>query len=152
MELYWSQNWPIGLCILTKGFPKSKLKESDHLSKVILLWMMRVIIPVLDRNHEHSRVSPHFGRAPYLAVVEVEDAKIRSMNFVQGEGPHEENRSEEEKSKASSIHGKIMDLKPDAIVATRIGPRAVDDFTKAGIEILPVEGNTISEIIPKLQR
>lgn len=113
---------------------------------------MRVIIPVLDRNNGHSMVLPHFGRAPYLAVVEVEDAKIRSLNLVKGEGPHEENRSEEEKGKASSIHGRIMDLKHDAIVAIRIGQRAVDDFTKAGIKILPVEGDTISDIIHKLQR
>ncbi|MCL4411752.1 MAG: hypothetical protein M1526_00105 [Candidatus Thermoplasmatota archaeon] len=72
------------------------------------------------------------------------------MKFVQGDGPHEENRTEEEKGKAASIHGKVLDLKPDAIIAVHIGPRAVEDFTKAGIEILPIEGNTISEIVPKI--
>ncbi|MCL4447169.1 MAG: NifB/NifX family molybdenum-iron cluster-binding protein [Thermoplasmatales archaeon] len=112
---------------------------------------MRVIVPVLDRNNEYSRVSPHFGRAPYLAIVEVEDSKIKSMQFVQGEGPHKEDRTEEEKTKAASIHGIVLDLKPDAIIATRIGPRAVEDFTRAGIEILPIEGNTLSDIIPKIR-
>ncbi|WP_367834462.1 NifB/NifX family molybdenum-iron cluster-binding protein [Vulcanisaeta sp. JCM 16159] len=29
---------------------------------------MRVLIPVLDENGEQSRISPHFGRAPYLAL------------------------------------------------------------------------------------
>ncbi|MGC8562800.1 MAG: NifB/NifX family molybdenum-iron cluster-binding protein [Thermoplasmata archaeon] len=112
---------------------------------------MRVIIPVLERNNEHSRVSSHFGRAPYLAVVEVASGRIKSLSFVQGEGPHNENRTEEEKGQASSIHGRVMDLKPDAIVAQQIGPRAVEDFTKAGIEILPIDGNTISDIVPKLR-
>ena len=112
---------------------------------------MRVIVPVLERNEGDSRVSPHFGRAPYLAVVEVTDGEIRSLQFVQGEGPHEEHRSEEEKTKAASIHGRVLDIKPDAIIASRIGPRAVDDFTRAGIAILPIEGNTISDVIPKIR-
>ncbi|MEM0134094.1 MAG: NifB/NifX family molybdenum-iron cluster-binding protein [Thermoplasmatales archaeon] len=112
---------------------------------------MRVIVPVLEKNNEYSRVSSHFGRAPYLAVVEVANGEIKSLEFVPGEGPHEENRSDEEKGKAASIHGKVMNLRPDAIIAVQIGPRAVEDFTKAGIKILPLNGNTISEVIPKIR-
>ncbi len=112
---------------------------------------MRVIVPVLEKKDGDSRISPHFGRAPYLAVIELTNGQINSLYFVQGEGPHEENRSEGEKLKGMSIHGKVIDLKPDAIIATRIGPRAVDDFGKAGISILPIEGKTISEIVPKIQ-
>ncbi|MEM0156232.1 MAG: NifB/NifX family molybdenum-iron cluster-binding protein [Thermoplasmataceae archaeon] len=111
---------------------------------------MKVIIPVLERNDVGSRISPHFGRAPYLAVLDISNGKLSSLKFVLGEGPHEEDRTEEEKAKASSIHGRVVDIKPDAIIATRIGPGAVNDFTKAGIKILPIEGNTISDILPRI--
>lgn len=111
---------------------------------------MRVIVPVLEQNDTHSRISPHFGRAPYLAVVEVGDGKIKSLQFVQGEGPHDENRTEGEKTKVASIHGTVRDIKPDVIIATQIGPRAVEDFTSAGIKILTIEGNTLSDLIPKI--
>ena len=112
---------------------------------------MRVIVPVLERNDKHSRISPHFGRAPYLAVVEVTDGEIVALQFVQGEGPHEENRTEEERTKAATIHDTVRDIKPDAIIATRIGPRAVEYFTSAGIKILPIEGNSLSDVISKVQ-
>jgi predicted Fe-Mo cluster-binding NifX family protein len=111
---------------------------------------MRVIVPVLERNDENSRISQHFGRAPYLAVVEVLEGKINSLKFVNGEGSHEENRNEDEKMKASSIHKTILDLNPDAIVAMRIGPRAVEDFVKAGIKILNIEGNTLSDVVSRI--
>ena len=112
---------------------------------------MRVIVPVLEQNDKRSRISPHFGRAPYLAVVEVADGEIKALQFVQGEGPHEENRTEEEKTKAATIHDTIRDIKPDVIIATRIGPRAVEYFTRAGIKILPIEGDSLSDVISKVK-
>ncbi|WP_297026482.1 NifB/NifX family molybdenum-iron cluster-binding protein [Thermoplasma sp.] len=111
---------------------------------------MRILIPVLEKNGENSRVSPHFGRAPYLALISVSDRKITSVDFVAGEGPHPEERSEEEKKAASLIHQKVIDLHPDIIVASRIGPRAYTDFNNAGIRVIAADGETISQVVNSL--
>ncbi|MEM0128242.1 MAG: NifB/NifX family molybdenum-iron cluster-binding protein [Thermoplasmatales archaeon] len=112
---------------------------------------MRIVIPVLENRGESSRVSQHFGRAPFLAIVEISEGKILKLDFVNGEGPHEEHRGEEDRGRATSIHGRIIQIKPDAIVASMIGPRAVEDFTRAGIKILQVEGETLSEVVSMIE-
>lgn len=111
---------------------------------------MRIVVPVLEKDGVNSEISPHFGRAPFLAVLEVSEGSVESIDFVAGEGPHDEHRSEEEKAKASSIHDRIIEIMPDAIVAQRIGPGAVRAFSSAGIKILHIDGSTISEILPKI--
>ncbi|CAC12491.1 conserved hypothetical protein [Thermoplasma acidophilum] len=111
---------------------------------------MKILIPVLEKNGETSKISPHFGRAPYLALVSVLDHRIVSIDFIAGEGPHADERSEEEKKAASSIHQKVIDMHPDVIIASRIGPRAYNDFSNAGIRIMSARGETISQLISEL--
>lgn len=109
---------------------------------------MRILIPTLSRNGGESVASPHFGRAPYLALVETDlKGKITSIDFFAGEGPHEDHRSEKDSTEARNIHTRVIDLKPDVIVASMMGPRAVSDFSAMGIKLVSAQGRTVSEII-----
>jgi predicted Fe-Mo cluster-binding NifX family protein len=109
---------------------------------------MRILIPTLDRKDRESVASPHFGRAPYLALVETDvKGNIASISFFTGEGPHEEHKAEKDESETRSIHSRVADLKPDMIVASMMGPRAVSDFSAHGIKLVSSPGRTISEII-----
>ena len=116
---------------------------------------MKVLIPVLDKNGEQSRISPHFGRAPYLALVDIDESgKILGISFTEGEGPHEE-RGESEHASAirKGIHERIIGLRPDAIMVMRIGPRALYDFITHGIRIMriPEAAVTIIDAINSLR-
>ncbi|MFG1519545.1 MAG: NifB/NifX family molybdenum-iron cluster-binding protein [Thermoplasmataceae archaeon] len=109
---------------------------------------MRILIPTLDKKDRESVASPHFGRAPYLALVETDvKGNIDSITFFTGEGPHEEHKTEKDASETGSIHGRVVDLKPDVIVAFMMGPKAVSDFSAHGIKLVSSPGRTISEIV-----
>ncbi len=109
---------------------------------------MRILIPTLEKNGMESRASPHFGRAPYLALIDVDsNGKITSLSFAAGEGPHEEREGKEEEIRAHGVHGSIISLHPDVIIASMMGPRAVSDFTANGIKLVAGRGTTISEIL-----
>ena len=52
--------------------------------------VMRILIPVLENRGKESRVSPHFGRAPYFALYDSETEKLeiienKSEHFVEWE-------------------------------------------------------------------
>jgi len=111
---------------------------------------MRILIPTLDKNGLDASVSPHFGQAAYLALIDVDgQGNVVSTNFEKGEGPHEE-REEDEKFSGlrKNIHQRIIDLKPDIITVFMIGPRAIQDFVSNGIRVfkLPDGIKTISEV------
>ncbi|MGC8609292.1 MAG: NifB/NifX family molybdenum-iron cluster-binding protein [Thermoplasmata archaeon] len=109
---------------------------------------MRILIPVLEKNGLESRASPHFGRAPFLALVDTdEDGKNMKISFAQGEGPHEEREGKEEEIRAHGVHGSIISLHPDVIIASMMGPRAVSDFAANHIKLVSVRGTTVSDLV-----
>lgn len=109
---------------------------------------MKILIPALEKNGMESRASPHFGRAPYFALVDVDNkGKVTSLSFVAGEGPHEEREGKEEEARAHGVHGSIIGLHPDVIIASMMGPRAVSDFTANGIKLVAGRGTTISDLV-----
>jgi len=107
---------------------------------------MRLLIPTLNNKGGESEVSMHFGRAPYLALVEADKSRILSISFEAGEGPHEE-RNEEDASRSNSIHDRIISMKPDVVIASMIGPGAISAFSRAGIRIVPANGKTLNEVV-----
>ena len=109
---------------------------------------IRILIPVLERNGMESRVSPHFGRAPYLAVLDADDdGRNVKITFVNGEGPHDEGHGEDEEKRARGVHGSIIDLHPDVIIASMMGPRAVMDFRANNIKLVSADGKTVSDLV-----
>lgn len=101
---------------------------------------IRLAIPVQDSNGLNARLSQHFGRAPYFAVVELDEAgELSNLRMVP-------NRSEHfgGKGKPPEI---LMGLKPNAVVTYGMGFRALNMFQKAKIAVLQTNHNSVKKVI-----
>jgi len=63
---------------------KNEVKNLEHLvvnAKPGKMSVMKIAVPVLMQEGLHSKVSGHFGRAPYFIFIELEDGKIKSWDI-----------------------------------------------------------------------
>ena len=105
----------------------------------------RIIVPVLEKVGESSPVSPHFGRAPYFAIAEIESEEgLQRLSF---------------KDNTSSHFGGdlrppdlLIGFKPDAIITMGMGSRAIRLFQAAGIAVLQTNANTLREVLNAFTR
>ena len=96
----------------------------------------RIMMPVEDETGLEAQVAHHFGRAPYFAVVELdENQKAPKVKT-------EPNRSEHVGG-AGHSHESFLSLKPDVVVAYSMGPGALNTFQDAGITVLEATANTV---------
>lgn len=102
--------------------------------------MKRVVVPVADGSGLKSRLAEHFGRAPYFAVVELEeDGKVSKVEVVSNRGEHF--------GGMGHPHDFILESKPDAIIVYGMGPRGLSNFQNAGIAVFKANANTVEEVV-----
>jgi len=102
--------------------------------------MVRLVIPVESFENERSVVSPHFGRAPGFAVIEISsDGRVISMSSHRNVGEHFGGHGGAE----SVVRG----LTPDALVVKGMGPRGLQAFQNNGIAVFTGPVNTVGEAI-----
>jgi len=105
----------------------------------------RIVIPVIENSGLESRLSEHFGRAPYFIVVEI-DSKGEIANI--------------EAIKNTSEHfggfgrppDKILQLRPTALITYGMGPRALSIFQQARVAVLRANASTVREVIEAFKR
>ncbi|MEM3406075.1 MAG: NifB/NifX family molybdenum-iron cluster-binding protein [Nitrososphaerota archaeon] len=102
---------------------------------------MRIIIPILENKGIDSKVSSHFGRAPFFALYNSEKNELEII---------------ENKSEHFGGIGRPTDIllkyKPDVIFAIGIGPRAVELLKSNNIRIETGDFQTVREIIENKDR
>lgn len=99
-----------------------------------------VVVPVSDRNGLDAKIAEHFGRAPFYAVIVLdEERKIESIETVENEGEHFGGQGH--------MHDHLLELKPDAIITYGMGPRGLIGFQSAGVAVLQANANTVREVI-----
>lgn len=97
---------------------------------------MRIVIPAEDSNELDAKLSMHFGRANFFAIVDLnDDVKIR---FEKNTGEHFGGGR-----KASQI---ILEFKPDVVITHGIGTGALEKF-KGRVKVYKAQGETIREAI-----
>ncbi len=99
----------------------------------------RVIIPVEDENGLEAQVAQHFGRAPYFAVVDLEDGNVSNVKTEPNRGEHH--------GGTGHPHENLLALKPNVIVAHGMGPGGLNSFRSAKVLVLKANANTVKEII-----
>jgi len=100
----------------------------------------RVVVPTEDQTGLNAHLAEHFGRAPYFAVVDLDDNKeITKVETVTNMGEH--------LGGVGLTHDNIAQLKPNAIVAYGMGPRGINSFQSAGITVLKANADTVNEVI-----
>lgn len=91
-----------------------------------------------------SRLAGHFGRAPYFAVIEIEeDGQFTSIKAVANFGEHFGGRGQ--------AHDNILGWKPDFLIVYGMGPRGLDSMAAAGVTVLQAEGRTVQEVIAAIR-
>ena len=101
---------------------------------------MRIVIPVEEDKGVDSRLSEHFGRAPFFAVFELdEDGKISNQKVVPNESEHF--------GGTGFPPDRILQLKPDAVITFGMGPRALSQFQEAKVAVLRANSDTVNGVI-----
>jgi len=101
---------------------------------------MRFVVPIEEDKGVDSRLSEHFGRAPFFAVFELdEDGKILNQKVVLNESEHF--------GGTGFPPDRILQLKPDAVITFGMGPRALSQFQEAKVAVLRANSNTVNGVI-----
>jgi predicted Fe-Mo cluster-binding NifX family protein len=100
----------------------------------------RVIVPVSDKNGLDARVAEHFGRAPFYAVVTLDDERnVQSVETVENEGEHFGGQGH--------MHDHLCRLEPNAILTYGMGPRGLCGFQDAGVAVLKANADIVKDVI-----
>ncbi len=101
---------------------------------------VRIVIPVLDESGVNAQLSEHFGRAPYFAVFELDEAgRIINQKTVPNVSEHfgGEGRPPD----------RILALKPNVVITYGMGPRGLSIFQNARVAVLRANANTVKDVI-----
>ena len=100
----------------------------------------RIVVPVLDESGLNARLSEHFGRAPYFAVIDVdENGSISSQKTVSNISEHF--------GGTGRPPDRILQLRPNALITYGMGPRALTIFQNARVAVLRANANTVKDVI-----
>ena len=102
--------------------------------------MKRLVIPIEMSKGINSRISGHFGRAPFFMVIEIdEEGKVVKQEAVPNDSEHFGGKG--------LPPDRILKLKPDAVVTHGMGPRALSRFQNAKVAVLRANSNTVKELL-----
>ncbi len=100
---------------------------------------MIIIVPVEENKGVNSRLSEHFGRAPYLAIVNIKEdnqytveIKPNTSQHFGGIGLPSEN---------------ILQYKPDAVITYGMGPRAIQILSANNVKVFSATSPLLKENI-----
>jgi len=99
-----------------------------------------VCFPTIDDNGIESRLSGHFGSAPWFVAVNTETNE--SVSVANGNRVHEHGQC----NPISALSG----LKPDVVAVQGIGPGAINKLQAMNIKVLRVEASTVKEALEQL--
>ncbi len=100
----------------------------------------RVLVPTEEAKGMESRLSPHFGRAPYFALVEFDEEKrVSRVEFLPNTGEHFGGKGH--------AHDWVFSLRPDALVVSGIGPGALERAKSLGVPVLRGKEETLGDIL-----
>ena len=101
---------------------------------------VRIVIPMLDESGVNARLSEHFGRAPYFAVIDLDESGgISSQRTVANTSEHFGGKGRPP--------DRILQLRPNALITYGMGPQALSTFQEAKVAVLRANTNTIGAVL-----
>jgi len=101
---------------------------------------VRIVVPVSDEKGIDAQLSEHFGRAPYFAIIDLDDE-----GHVIGQGTI--SNTSEHFGGAGNPPDRILQLQPKALITYGMGPRALRIFQNARVAVLRTNLNTVREVV-----
>jgi predicted Fe-Mo cluster-binding NifX family protein len=101
---------------------------------------IRLVVPSSEEKGLDSRLSQHFGRAPFYVVVDLDEkGNIISDSSIPNTSEHF--------GGVGVPPDRIIQLKPNALVTYGLGSKALAMFQTAGVAVLRTEANTVREVV-----
>lgn len=100
----------------------------------------RIVIPVSEEQGIDSRLSQHFGRAPFYAIIDLdENGKIIGSGTIANTSEHF--------GGVGLPPDRILQLRPKALVTYGLGSKALRIFQEANVAVLRTEVDTVREVV-----
>jgi predicted Fe-Mo cluster-binding NifX family protein len=101
---------------------------------------IRLVIPVSDEKGINSQLSQHFGRAPFYAVIDMDDnGHVIGQETIANTSEHF--------GGVGLPPDRILQLKPKALVTYGLGSKALRIFQNAGVAVLRTEADNVREVV-----
>jgi len=98
----------------------------------------RILIPSHDL--EGTEVADHFGRAPFFAVIDIdEDGTTVEMKVHPNTGEHSGGRGH--------AHNNVLKYQPRAVIVQGMGPRGITSFQSRNIAVLRANTRSINDLV-----
>lgn len=97
--------------------------------------MVKIVIPASDEKGE--LLSAHFGRAPYFAWFDIDEGKVVEKGIVPNDSEHF--------GGVGRPPERIAHLRPDVVVTTGMGMRAINMFQRMGVAVLQARSQRSEE-------
>jgi len=98
----------------------------------------RILIPTEDPNGE--QVAAHFGRAPYFAVIDLDDFDTKISEEVHANtGTHQGGRGH--------AHDNVLAFNPHVVIVSGMGPRGIRSFQDAKVAVLRADTNSVEKVL-----
>jgi len=101
---------------------------------------VRIVVPVSDERGIDARLSEHFGRAPYYAIIDLDDE-----GHIIGQGTMA--NTSEHFGGAGHPPDRILQLQPKALITYGMGPRALRIFQSAKVAVLRTNANIVRDAV-----
>ena len=98
----------------------------------------RVLIPTDDQDG--MIIAEHFGRAPYFAVLDVDDSgEIQTKDVHPNSGAHLGGRGH--------AHNNVLSFSPHVVIVSGMGPRGIQSFQDAMVAVLRADSSSVENVI-----
>ena len=106
--------------------------------------MEKMAVPLVEDRGVQSKLSGHFGRAPFLGVIDLEGDTVKGMKITPNTSAHFGG-----KGKAAV---NILKHNPTVVVVLSCGPGAIQNFQQREIAVLTGAVKTLQEAIDAFLR
>ena len=101
---------------------------------------MRIVVPVSDERGIDARLSQHFGRAPFYAIIDLNDeGQVTGQETIANTSEHF--------GGVGHPPDRILQLRPKALITYGMGPRALRIFQSSKVAVLRTNANTVREVV-----
>jgi predicted Fe-Mo cluster-binding NifX family protein len=101
---------------------------------------VRIVVPVADEKGIDAQLSQHFGRAPFYAVIDLDEkGQVIGQSTVANTSEHF--------GGVGLPPDLILQQKPKALITYGMGPKAINIFQNAGVAVLRTEASVVRDVV-----
>ena len=99
---------------------------------------LRILIP--SEDPEGETVAAHFGRAPYFAVIDLDESGlVLDKSIHPNTGEHSGGRGH--------AHNNVLSLKPNVVIVQGMGPRGLTSFQSQDVAVLKANRLLVDSLV-----